>query len=246
MMRVVCPTMHAEHLHLAAVWAATRATLLKSPLHWTIFVDPLLARIARVDLRDQLAWFADNGHEVAMHTHHHLLQGKRGHTTGYLLGKPLQKSDIHRCLSENFEYLSERGHTPKGFVSGSWLVLDATVDWLGAAGFEYDSTLRSYQPAHARSQLEPNEPRHEVSRLGDLTEIPTTAPLKQQLQADLSLRPRSVSVADLRYDLYYLHDYDLVATKKRAAVGLLGVLQHFTQSLTVHQLAERIGSPVGN
>jgi hypothetical protein len=243
-MRVVCPTMHAEHLHLAAVWAATRATLLKSPLHWTIFVDPLLARIAGIDLREQLDWFADRGHEIAMHTHHHLLTGEVGHTTGFVFGQPLTEQDIQRCLSENFDYLSERGHTPKGFLSGNWLVLGTTVEWLGSNGFEYDSTLRTYQPAHLNSTLVPNEPRAGVSRLGDLTEIPTTASLKQQLKADLSMRRRSVHVSDLRYDLYYLHDYDLGSAKKRAAVNALGQLQRFTPSFTVHQLAERIRTTV--
>src|SRR4051812_39683350 len=198
-MRVVCPTMHAEHLHLAPVWTATRATLMKSPLHWTIFIDPLLARISGADLRDQIAWFADRGHEIAMHTHHHLLQGEPGHTTGFLMGQPLDEGDIHRCLSENFEYLGERGYTPKGFLSGNWLVLGTTVEWLAATGFEYDSTLRTYSGPHPNSTLAANEPRRNVNHLGDLVEIPTTSSLKQQVQADLTLRRRSVDVADLSY-----------------------------------------------
>jgi predicted deacetylase len=243
-MRVVCPSMHAEHLHLDPVWGATRATLMKSPLHWTIFIDPLLARIAGFDLRDQIAWFADRGHEIAMHTHHHLLQGEPGHTTGFLMGQPLDDADIHRCLSENYEYLCERGPTPKGFLSGNWLVLAPTVEWLSATGFEYDSTLRTYSGPHPNSTLAANEPRATVSRLGDLVEIPTTSTLKQQVQADLTFRRRSVDVGDLSYELYYLHDYDLVAAKKRAAVRGLGQMERFAQSLTVHQLLERIGPPV--
>jgi predicted deacetylase len=238
--------MHAEHLHIPEVWAATRATLMNSPLRWTIFVDPLLARIEGTDLQEPLSWLADNGHEVAMHTHHHLLQGEAGHTTGFLLGQPLDDSDIRRCLQENFDYLSERGHTPKGFVSGSWLVLDPILEWLGSHEIDYDSTLRTYAAANPDSSLTPNVPRSSVSRLGDLMEIPTTASLKQQLQADLSLRRRSVDVANLSYDLYYLHDSDLVQAKKRVAVRALGMLQHFAQSLTVHDLAERIGLTVGN
>lgn len=243
-MRVVCPTMHAEQLHLDEVWGATRATLNKSPLHWTIFVDPLMARIEGLDLRDQLSWFADRGHEIAMHTHHHLLQGEPGHTTGFLMGQPLDEGDIHRCLSENYEYLGERGHTPKGFLSGNWLVLGTTVEWLSATGFEYDSTLRTYSGPHPNSTLAANEPRRNVSHLGGLVEIPTTSSLKQQVQADLTLRRRSVDVADLSYELYYLHDYDLVDAKKRAAVRGLATLQRFAQSLTVHQLLERIGPAV--
>ena len=125
----------------------------KSPLRWTIFVDPLMARIEGFDLRDQFSWFADRGHEIAMHTHHHLLQGEPGHTTGFLMGQPLDEGDIHRCLSENFEYLCERGHTPKGFLSGNWLVLGTTVEWLSATGFEYDSTLRTYSGPHPNSTL---------------------------------------------------------------------------------------------
>jgi peptidoglycan/xylan/chitin deacetylase (PgdA/CDA1 family) len=243
-MRVVCPTMHAEQLHLGEVWEATRATLNKSPLRWTIFVDPLMARIEGFDLRDQFSWFADRGHEIAMHTHHHLLQGEPGNTTGFLMGQPLDEGDIHRCLSENFEYLGERGYTPKGFLSGNWLVLGTTVEWLAATGFEYDSTLRTYSGPHPNSTLAANEPRRNVSHLGDLVEIPTTSSLKQQVQADLTLRRRSVDVADLSYELYYLHDYDLVDAKKRVAVRGLGTLERFAQSLTVHQLLERIGPAV--
>ena len=179
-----------------------------------------------------------------MHTHHHLLQGDTRPHDRFLMGQPLDEGDIHRCLSENFEYLCERGHTPKGFLSGNWLVLGTTVEWLSATGFEYDSTLRTYSGAHPNSTLVPNEPRATVSHLGDLVEIPTTSSLKQQVQADLTFRRRSVDVEDLSYELYYLHDYDLVAAKKRAAVRGLGTLQRFAQNLTVHQLLERIGPTV--
>ena len=243
-MRVVCPTMHAEQLHLAEVWAATRATLSKSPLHWTIFVDPLMARIEGFDLRDQFSWFADRGHEIAMHTHHHLLQGEPGHTTGFLMGQPLDEGDIHRCLSENFEYLGERGHTPKGFLSGNWLVLGATVEWLSATGFEYDSTLRTYSGPHPNSTLVPNEPRPTSATSATSWRSPRRRRSNSRCRPTSRCGDDRSTWTDLSYELYYLHDYDLVDAKKRAAVRGLGTLQRFAQRLTVHQLLERIGPTV--
>ncbi len=74
--------------------------------------------------------------------------------------------------------------------------------------------------------------------------LPPVALGARDRAAALPFRRRSVDVGELSYELYYLHDYDLVAAKKRAAVRGLGEMQRFAQNLTVHQLLERIGPPV--
>ena len=156
-----------------------------------------------------------------MHTHHHKLVGEPGHTTGFVLGEELSEADIHRCLQENFDYFTERGHEPKGFVSGSWLVLDEIYEWLAAHEFDYDSTLRTYAPAGHWSRFVDDAPCPTARRVNGLLEVPTTSPITPQLTATVLRSPRSVALGNLVYDLYYLHDYDLVKPHKRMAARLL-------------------------
>jgi hypothetical protein len=242
--RFICPSMHAEHLHMPSVWRATRATLERSRLTWTIFVDPLLARIEHLDLAPALTWFAEHGHEVALHTHHHRLLGEPGSTTGFVTGQRLSDDDVHRCLQENFDYLSERGHEPKGFVSGSWLVLDSIYEWLAARGFAYDSTLRTYAAAGPWSGLVDDAPCPTVRRVNGILEVPTTAPITAQLRGRIGRAPRTVTLDGLAYDLYYLHDYDLTRAHKRWAVRLLDRSAPKDSAASVSVLAQRIAGLV--
>jgi hypothetical protein len=239
--RMVCATMHAEQLHDERVWSLTRSTLLSSELRWTVFVDPLLPRIARYDIAPILAWLAENGHEVAMHVHHHALVGEKGRTTGFVRGQTLSSDDIRRCLSESHDYLTERGHHPIGFVSGSWLVLDPIFEWLRGHGFVYDSTLRTYANAGPYTDLVPDARCLRVQRIGTLLEVPTTATQRQQLRAELLPRS-SLRVSDLGYDLYYMHDYDMLHRAKRAAALALGFLQRRAHLMTVGELAAQLGT----
>jgi hypothetical protein len=193
-----------------------------------------------------LAWFAENGHEVAMHTHHHLLTGPPGRTTGYVKGRTLTDRDVHRCLRESFEYLRERGHTPQGFVSGSWLVLDSIFAWLSDNAFRYDSTLRTYANAGPYATIVPDASCPGSRRLGSLLEVPTTATLRRQLDAELLRRRCGVEVGDITYDLYYLHDFDFLQYRARAAVSAIARRQRNAERLTVGELVDRIGSVVGN
>jgi peptidoglycan/xylan/chitin deacetylase (PgdA/CDA1 family) len=239
--RVVCATLHAEQLHDEDVWRLTRSTLSRSKLRWTVFVEPLTARIAGYEIAPILAWLAENGHEVAMHVHHHLLLGEPGRTTGFVRGKPLSRDDVERCLSECHDYLTKRGHDPVGFVSGSWLVLDPIFEWLSAHGFVYDSTLRTYASAGPYTKLVPNAPCLSVRSIGTLLEVPTTAPLRQQLRAELLPPRRSLRVDDFCYDLYYMHDYDMLRGSKRAAALTLGFLQPRADIMTVGEFVEVLG-----
>ena len=239
--RVVCAALHAEELHDERVWSLTRATLLSSGLRWTVFVEPLLPRIAGYDIAPILAWLAEHGHEVAMHVHHHALVGEKGHTTGFDPAATLGHDEIERCLSESHDYLVERGHHPIGFVAGSWLVLDEIFEWLSGHGFLYDSTLRTYSNAGPYTNLVPNAPCVTVQRIGTLLEVPTTATQRQQLRTELLPR-RSLGVANLGYDLWYMHDYDMLHRDKRAAARALGFLQRRARLMTVGELATELGN----
>jgi peptidoglycan/xylan/chitin deacetylase (PgdA/CDA1 family) len=239
--RVICPTLHAEQLHEERVWSATRAVLKRAGLRWTVFVEPLHARLAGIDLSPQLAWLVEHGHEVAMHTHHHLLQGEPGHTVGFLKGQHLEDQDVWRCLEEDHAYLVERGHVPKGFVSGSWLVLDSIFEWLAANGFVYDCTLRTYWSSGPHSSLVPDSVHRSVERVGALVELPTTANLRQQLHAELRpSRALTVDTGSTRYDMFCLHDYDFVHWRKRAAVNVLGRSRWRSNSSTVSELLDQV------
>jgi hypothetical protein len=233
--------MHAEQLHDERVWSLTRRILFKSELRWTVFVDPLLPRIARYDIAPILAWLAEHGHEVAMHVHHHALVGEKGHTTGFVRGETLSADDIRRCLSESHDYLTERGHHPIGFVSGSWLVLDPIFEWLSEHGFVYDSTLRTYANAGPYTDLVPNTRCSGVQPVARLLEVPTTATQRRQLRTEL-VPGRSPTVSDLGYDLYYMHDYDMLRRGKRAAALALGLIQRRARLLTVGELAAELGT----
>ena len=163
--------------------------------------------------------------------------------TGYVKGSPLTARDIQRCLSETFEYLHERGHRPKGFVSGTWLVLDPIFEWLASNGFDYDCTLRTYAPAGPYSRLLPDTVCPSPRPLLDLIEIPTTSFFKRYVRDKILLHPRSVRVADLQYDLYFLHDYDLVNRSKRVVLRVLAKLERSAENLTVQELADLIRAP---
>jgi hypothetical protein len=240
--RVVCATMHAEHLHREQVQDRVRSLLARSPLRWTIFVEPLVARTGGQELAPTLDWIAERGHEIAMHVHHHVLVGAPGSTTGHVRGLRPSAADLERCLDECLDYLTRRGHAPVGFVSGFWLVRDEIFRWLAEHGFLYDCTLRTYAAAGAETTLVPDEPCPTIGCIASLVEVPTTATLQQQLVADVTRTRRSAVVGNLCYDLYYLHDVDVLNLRHRAAVRTVDFMARRAESMTVGQLVGALGS----
>ena len=212
-----CATLHAERLHDSQVWNRVRHTLDASRMPWTVFVEPLDARIRGIDLRPQLDWLAEHGHEVAMHVHHRPLHGEPGHTTGYEKRQATAGATVPRCMDEATEYLTRAGHVPVGFVAGTWLLLDSVFEWLACRGFRYDCTMRAYPHTEPDASDVRSTTTPAITELKGVVEVPTTASLRQQTWAELRGRHRAGSAP---YDLFYLHDYDLLDGRKRLAVRI--------------------------
>jgi len=217
-----CPTLHAERLHDAEVWSRVQHALEASRLPWTVFVEPLDARIRGVDLRPHLDWLAAHGHEVALHVHHRPLHGAPGHTTGYDKCRATDVAMVRRCMDEATDYLTGAGHVPVGFVAGTWLLLESVFEWLACQGFRYDCTMRAYphpepnDSTTTSTTISAAEPG--ITRVWGVLEVPTTASLRQQAWAELRGR---APVPAAGYDLFYLHDYDLLDPRKRLAVRMI-------------------------
>ncbi len=157
-MRVVCPTMHAEHLHLDSGVGQRPVR----PCRSRRCAGPSSSIRCWHESRESTSATSSRGSPIAVTRSRCtriiiFSKAHPGHTTGFLMGQPLDEGDIHRCLSENYEYLGERGHTPRGFLSGNWLVLGATVEWLSATGLR----VRLHAPHLFRraSQLDPRPER---------------------------------------------------------------------------------------
>jgi hypothetical protein len=195
---------------------------------WTVFVEPIDARIRGIDLRPQLDWLAERGHEVALHVHHRPLQGATGHTTGYAKRMTREPALVRRCMDEATDYLAAAGHAPRGFVSGTWLVLESVFQWLAAHGLRYDCTMRTYAHGGPSGKGDPEDSigpatatrAPGIVQLCGVIEVPTTASLRQQARAELSGRSRP-SGNRVGYDLFYLHDYDLLDARKRVATRII-------------------------
>jgi hypothetical protein len=79
-----------------------------------------------------------------------------------------------------------------------------------------------------------------VERYGSLVELPTTANLRRQLLAEfLPSRAGSIDAGSTRYEMFLLHDYDFVRSRKRAAVNVLG-FRWKNRSVTVSELVDRV------
>ena len=237
--------MHAERLDDDRVWALVQAALARRPWRWTIFVESLHARISGVELAARLDWLADQGHEIAQHTHHYVLEGEPGHPTGFSKGAEPTEAVIRACMEGGLTYLQDRGHRPIGFVSGAWRARDSVFAWLAANGFVYDSTLRTYRDLQDPSSLLAGAVSP-VRSFGGVVEIPTTASLRDELRARTFGAGHPARAEDMTYELFYLHDYDLL--RGRIRLGLRA-LEHRIgdnfEMLRVDELVRRVPSATG-
>ena len=214
-MRLSALTLHAEMLHRDKVWGvvdqlAHRAARRGARL--TFFVHPFWALVDGADIAARVVRLAGLGHEIGQHTHYY--DARTGRVPGHKAGD-LDPCNVVRRLEEDHGGLRRAGISPRGFVSGAWVVPDGLADWLAGRGFHYDCSLRTYAPP---SNLPDAAPAGLPCVLrGGLLEVPTTAPLRRAI----GLTPRSVRLGDLEYQLVYCHDYDLLDPRKRAALRCL-------------------------
>jgi len=213
--RLHCFVFHAERLNRDPVWERTVRILDELEAaggRGTMFVHPYEAIQAGFDLSSRISELLERGHEIAQHTHFYAPKDP-GDT-----GKPpsdTSPENVRRCLDRDRTELIRCGAHPRGFTSGQWAIDDTASAWLAENGFLYDCSYRSFDlryenPAAARGgALLP-------VLAGPVVRLPTTVTLRDAA-AGLRRRPGVVKLGDLRYELVYAHDYDLVLPMREFA-----------------------------
>jgi hypothetical protein len=213
--RVVCPTLHVEQMHDDRAWSVFRRSLERLAQRGgraTAFISTRRARAANADLGDRLRWLVDQGHEVAMHTHYRPSGSARDDEP-----RPLTDNEIVASLEDDYGYLVERGHQPRGFSAGGWSSYPVATEWLETRGFEYDCTFRSFALTYDNPSASPGDNHRGPSVVNGMLQIPTTASLRAMTRNVMRRRYPSVPYDDGTYSLYYLHDWDLLDWRKEVA-----------------------------
>ncbi|MGH3119390.1 MAG: hypothetical protein ACRDQ2_20220 [Gaiellales bacterium] len=216
-MKILVLGIHAEALHQDDVWRVVRQFSLRAARRCrrlTFFVHPFWARTSGVSIDQRVLELAGLGHEIAQHTHFY------SPDTTSVLDKTvvLTDSNVTRRLEEDFQILAGAGTRPYGFVAGAWQIPPALRGWLLAREFAYDSTHRTYAPMRDASRHGSTSPQ--PFWLGpDLLELPTTASMRATLTGLFRVRGPVVQLANLEYQLVYLHDHDLLDPRKRYATS---------------------------
>jgi len=234
-------SVHAERLHEDAVWDRTSTWLRAVERRGgraTLFVSPLRAVAGRFDLAARLHDLARRGHEIAQHTHYYA-PAPEAAGPAFEKRTVLDPENVVRCLAADHAALEAAGMRPRGFVSGGWAIDPAIASWLHAAGFAYDASRRSFRLAYRSPAAEGGGGcGTAVLRADGLVELPTTAPLARALHAAVVRRTGRAGFAAMRYDLVYLHDYDLLDGGRRLTAHALVRLR--PASVTAGELAARV------
>jgi hypothetical protein len=213
--------LHAERLEHDAVWAATRRFLRRLTAvgaRATLFVHPFSAIERGIDLAPRLRELVEGGHEIGQHTHFYASRAPDPET------KPvsdLDPSNVRRCLARDLEYLVATGMRPAGFTAGGWASLPEVAEWLGERGFLYDSTERSFELRYASPPAVAGGGATGARMRGAVVSLPTTASVRDGLVSAVFRTRRSLDAPGFRYDLAYLHDYDLLSPRRRDAASAL-------------------------
>ena len=77
-----------------------------------------------------------------------------------------------------------------------------------------------------------------------MVELPTTATLRQQAVGGALRRRHGLAVGTHRYDLFYLHDYDLLDRRRRAALKTVEVLTRGRGFVAVSDLVDRVAPSI--
>jgi hypothetical protein len=235
-----CLVFHAERLERDEVWGRTDA-LLRSledkGIHCTLFVHPYSAIRSGVDIGRRIQQILGRGHEIGQHTHYY------SPPTGS--GKPesdLSPQSVCTRLEQDREYLAHSGAEPRGFTAGAWVEHPAAATWLNEAGFTYDCTGRTFGLRSSAPNVDP-KPRWSGPKVRDgLVGLPTTASVAQAVRELPGRRSPSVELDPrTRYELIYVHDYDLLRWSVRT--GARAVVQSRTSSwCTAAELAATVGA----
>ena len=242
-----CLTMHAERLERDPVWDALRRALDRIEphgVHITFFVHPFEAIRAEIDITDRMKELAERGHEIAQHTHFYAEYA----ASVAAIGKhtDLGPEVVDHCLTRDRDYLVEAGFTPRGFVPGGWAIDTAIFEWLGAHGYSYDCSYRTYRLPYKSRHARDGDDVAGPFRMGPLLEVPTSSSLKDEVLAAPWAGSKAVAVADVKYRLSYLHDDDLLLRRKFLSLTRLRRLRlgGRVRHVTAGALAEVIGSRV--
>ena len=233
-------TFHAERLERDDVWHAVRRvarTFGARGRGLTFFVHPLTAIEADVDLAPRLAELAQAGHEIAQHTHYY-----RDHAEGpggLVKTTSLDDATVLRCLDRDFDYLSEAGHRPRGFVGGGWAVSATALAWLQERSFAYDCTYRTFRLGYDNPLAAPGDDAPGPSRIGSLVELPTTSTFSAEIRRPFG--GHDTASGSVRYRLSYMHDTDLLGWKDAALRRLRPLLVRRYRHVTAGQVVRELG-----
>lgn len=211
---------HTESLHDDRVWKRLLiilAIMRRLGSRATFFIYPFRAVVAGREISVRVRTLAvDYEQEVGQHTHFY---------AGRSLEKPDKSSDlspenIRSCIERDFKWLC-RISQPRGFTAGGWIVTEAVFESLVDLGFNYDCSARvpslrkgvetgpNLWLAEAQKRLIQNRP---------LILVPTTHTLRTSLLTKRNLT--TPLKAGHRYQLSYLHDYDLLRIPVFLALSL--------------------------
>lgn len=236
----LCLTFHTERIHEDNVWVRVVRLLDRfDRLDWkaTFFISPALAILARADLEARLKEIRSRGHELGQHTHYYDV------SQGELEKAPVWPSSqrIIEALERDYDYLRTADVTPVGFASGGHAIFDETLDWLVEKGFKYDCSFRAFPLEYAAPSAQRGFPLMSPSRHKRVLLIPTTGNLKRALWRESLRRRRTVRFGERAYEMYYVHDWDLLRVGPMVAMKLLPFLAS-VPSVHVGDLAQMIES----
>jgi len=231
-----CVAVHAERLEDRRVWDLVRRALDAHPsLRATWFVSPVHAIWSDVDLGDRLSELTDRSQEIGQHTHFYdAARSTIEPGNGEAL---MTEVNITACLDRDHSYLVERGHAPRGFVSGAW-ALDPVIDaWLRRERFLYDCSWRTYVLPYQSHGSDRGDGRAAAAMDLGVLRLPTTTSLRRSLP-----RRRTAASPIGPYELVYLHDYDLLDAGKRLMLRALCAARAGAPRCTLGAVADAVTS----